>query len=75
MQDQNTPPSPAEQAAPELVENVANAAAEAPATEEAAGDSMPSLVEQLRQCDVRHCHHDVDDAGARQGRRQGVQHL
>ena len=33
------------------------------------------LVEQLRQCDVRHCHHDVDDAGARQGRRQGVQHL
>ena len=60
MQDQNTPPSPAEQAAPELVENVANAAAEAPATEEAAGDSMPSLVEQLRQAELKAAeHHDA----------------
>ena len=60
MQDQNTPPSPAEQAAPELVENVANAAAEAPATEEAAGDSMPSLVEQLRQAELKVAeHHDA----------------
>ena len=46
MQDQNTPPSPAEQAAPELVENVANAAAEAPAAARRAGKAGgPRIIE------------------------------
>lgn len=61
MQDQNTPPSPAEQAAPELVENVTTAtAAEAPVVEEPAADTMPSLAEQLRQAELKAAeHHDA----------------
>ena len=60
MQDQNTPPNPADQAAPELVENVTAAAAEAPVTEERAGDTMPSLAEQLRQAELKAAeHHDA----------------
>ena len=50
MQDHNPPPSPAEQAAPELVENVTTpASAEAPVAEERVGDTLPSLIHQLRR--------------------------
>ena len=61
MQDHNPPPSPAEQAAPELVENVTNpASAEAPVAEERVGDTLPSLTEQLRQTELKAAeHHDA----------------
>ena len=61
MQDHNPPPSPAEQAAPELVENVTTpASAEAPVAEERVGDTLPSLTEQLRQTELKAAeHHDA----------------
>ena len=61
MQDHNPPPSPAEQAAPELVENVTPpASAEAPVAEERVGDTLPSLTEQLRQTELKAAeHHDA----------------
>ena len=61
MQDQTPPPSPAEQAAPELVENVTPpASAEAPVAEERVGDTLPSLTEQLRQTELKAAeHHDA----------------
>ena len=58
MQDHNPPPSPAEQAAPELVENVTTpASAEAPVAEERVGDTLPSLSEQLRQTELKGAEH------------------
>lgn len=61
MQDHTPPPSPAEQAAPELVENVTPpASAEAPVAEERVGDTLPSLTEQLRQTELKAAeHHDA----------------
>ena len=61
MQDQTPPPSPAEHAAPELVENVTpSASAEAPVTEEQVTDTLPSLTEQLRQTELKAAeHHDA----------------
>ena len=61
MQDHTPPPSPAEQAVPELVENVTTPApAEAPVAEERAGDTLPSLTEQLRQTELKAAeHHDA----------------
>ena len=61
MQDHNPPPSPAEQAAPELVENVTpSASAEAPVAEEQVADILPSLTEQLRQTELKAAeHHDA----------------
>jgi len=61
MQDHNPPPSPAEQAAPELVENVTTpASAEAPVAEERVSDTLPSLTEQLRQTELKAAeHHDA----------------
>lgn len=61
MQDQTPPPSPAEHAAPELVENVTpSASAEAPVAEEQAMDTLPSLTEQLRQTELKAAeHHDA----------------
>ena len=61
MQDQPPPPSPAEHAAPELVENVTpSASAEAPVAEEQVADILPSLTEQLRQTELKAAeHHDA----------------
>ncbi len=61
MQDQTPPPSPAEHAAPELVENVTpSASAEAPVAEEQVADILPSLTEQLRQTELKAAeHHDA----------------
>ncbi|MCK6387995.1 nucleotide exchange factor GrpE [Zoogloea sp.] len=61
MQDQTPPPSPAEHAAPELVENVTPpASAEAPVAEEQVADILPSLTEQLRQTELKAAeHHDA----------------
>ena len=62
MQDQDTPLSPEDKAAPELVENVAGAAdaATASAGETAGTDTLPSLAEQLRQAELKAAeHHDA----------------
>ncbi|GLT21890.1 protein GrpE [Zoogloea oryzae] len=62
MQDQDTPLSPEDKAAPELVENVAGAAdaATASAVEAAGTDTLPSLAEQLRQAELKAAeHHDA----------------
>ncbi len=62
MQDQDTPLSPEDKAAPELVENVAGAAdaATASAAEAAGTDTLPSLAEQLRQAELKAAeHHDA----------------
>ena len=62
MQDQDTPLSPEDKAAPELVENVAGAAdaATASAAEAAGIDTLPSLAEQLRQAELKAAeHHDA----------------
>jgi molecular chaperone GrpE len=62
MQDQDTPLSPEDKAAPELVENVAGAAdvASANAAEAAGIDTLPSLAEQLRQAELKAAeHHDA----------------
>ena len=62
MQDQDTPLSPEDKAAPELVENVAGAAdaAIASAAETAGTDTLPSLAEQLRQAELKAAeHHDA----------------
>jgi molecular chaperone GrpE len=61
MQDQTPPPSPAEHAAPELVENVTpSASAEAPVAVEQVADILPSLTEQLRQTELKAAeHHDA----------------
>ena len=62
MQDQDTPLSPEDKAAPELVENVAGAAdaASANAAEAAGIDTLPSLAEQLRQAELKASeHHDA----------------
>ena len=62
MEDQDTPLSPEDKAAPELVENVAGAAdaATASAAEAAGTDTLPSLAEQLRQAELKAAeHHDA----------------
>lgn len=62
MQDQDTPLSPEEKRAPELVENVTDSDAEQVSqSADAPGvDSMPNIAEQLRQAELKAAeHHDA----------------
>ncbi|WP_079433646.1 nucleotide exchange factor GrpE [Zoogloea sp. LCSB751] len=62
MQDQDTPLSPEEKKAPELVENVTGAEAEqaSQAADAPSVDSLPNIAEQLRQAELKAAeHHDA----------------
>ncbi|MBS0346491.1 MAG: nucleotide exchange factor GrpE [Proteobacteria bacterium] len=62
MQDQDTPLSPDEKQAPELVENAAGIAAEqvSQPADEPSVDSLPNITEQLRQAELKAVeHHDA----------------
>lgn len=62
MQDQDTPLSPDEKQAPELVENTAGIAAEqvSQTADEPSVDSVPNIAEQLRQAELKAVeHHDA----------------
>ena len=62
MQDQETPLSPENKAAPELVENVADTGAETqtPVADVPGTDTLPSLAELLRQAELNAAeHHDA----------------
>ena len=62
MQDQETPLSPENKAAPELVENVADTGAETqtPVADVPGIDTLPSLAELLRQAELNSAeHHDA----------------
>lgn len=62
MQDQDTPLSPNEKQAPELVENAAGIAAEQSSqpADEPSVDSVPNIAEQLRQAELKAVeHHDA----------------
>ena len=62
MQDQETPLSPENKAAPELVENVADTGAETqtPVADVPGIDTLPSLAELLRQAELNAAeHHDA----------------
>lgn len=62
MQDQDTPLSPEEKRAPELVENVTGTDAEqvSPSADAPSVDSLPNITEQLRQAELKAAeHHDA----------------